>query len=468
VLEAAVAVAKLGSRAVPPIPAPPGLRPYLAFRRLSGPALDAAMLALDDDAVFRRRVPDTLEAAALQLDDDEEDEGDDDPSAERADLAAALVLERPDGWRADLADLVAAVRAEGEEAELVARARRLSRDLERARSERDTATEDRRVARDARDRAVSEAAELRRSVAALQAELITAKVETETLREERQRAIRDLKATEARFVDRRAELKAARAEVIANAAEIEELRAGGVGAATPVAVPVPPPPSAQPALARDDTTDALDRVAVAEAVRRASDAAAALTSALGDVAAAISGDDTDAIAEDAPPVTRGQQPKSPPRSSRAPRRRPPDLPRGVFDDSPEAADFLCRLPAVVILVDGYNVSLAGWPGLALAEQRRRLLDALGALSARTGCEPLVVFDGADVGAGLPGESRIRGVQVRFTAPDVEADDDLLARIDRMPVARPVVVVSSDRRVADGARTKGAATLSSPQLLQLLR
>jgi predicted RNA-binding protein with PIN domain len=123
---------------------------------------------------------------------------------------------------------------------------------------------------------------------------------------------------------------------------------------------------------------------------------------------------------------------------------------------------------VVLLVDGYNLSLAGWPALSLAEQRRRLLDALGTLSARTGCEPLVVFDGADVGVGLPGESRARGVQVRFTTPGVEADDDLLALVERYPVARPVVVASSDQRVIDGARSRGAATLRADQLLGLLK
>ena len=44
------------------------------------------------------------------------------------------------------------------------------------------------------------------------------------------------------------------------------------------------------------------------------------------------------------------------------RRRPLPLPPAVFDDSAEAAAFLTGTDGVVLLVDGYNVSLAGWPG----------------------------------------------------------------------------------------------------------
>jgi predicted RNA-binding protein with PIN domain len=139
----------------------------------------------------------------------------------------------------------------------------------------------------------------------------------------------------------------------------------------------------------------------------------------------------------------------------------------VFDDSPDAALFLLRQPGMTLVVDGYNVSLAGWPTLALPVQRRRMVDALDVLAARTGCTVVVVFDGADVGSGLPGESRPRGVQVRFTPPTVEADDEILALLEALPPERAVTVASSDRRVADGARRRGASVVSAPQLLDVL-
>ena len=74
---------------------------------------------------------------------------------------------------------------------------------------------------------------------------------------------------------------------------------------------------------------------------------------------------------------------------------PVALPPGIFDDSVEAADHLVRVPGVAVLVDGYNVSKLGWPDHSIAEQRRRLVDALSEMSARTGAEVAVVFDGAD-------------------------------------------------------------------------
>jgi predicted RNA-binding protein with PIN domain len=207
----------------------------------------------------------------------------------------------------------------------------------------------------------------------------------------------------------------------------------------------------------------LDRATIAAALHRVAAAASVLTDALGEVATVV-----------AAPLPAPVDPASPPPSPHRARpaatasRHRPRLPVGVFDDSPEAAEHLVRLPGVMLLVDGYNVSLEGWPSLPLLDQRRRLVDALGTLAARTGCTPLVVFDGAEAGSGLPGESRARGVQVRFTEPGVEADDALLALVDDVPVDRAVVVASSDRRVADGARKKAAASVSSEQLLVLLR
>ena len=171
--------------------------------------------------------------------------------------------------------------------------------------------------------------------------------------------------------------------------------------------------------------------------------------------------------EPEPPAGAAAPEPAPGAASARPRREPVAIPVGVFDDTPEAALHLLRHPGTTLAVDGYNVSLAGWPTLALSAQRRRLIDALEALAARTGCGVVVVFDGADVGAGLPGESRPRGVQVRFTAPGVEADDELLALLDALPVDRPVTVASSDRRVADGARRRGATVISGPQLLAVL-
>jgi predicted RNA-binding protein with PIN domain len=143
------------------------------------------------------------------------------------------------------------------------------------------------------------------------------------------------------------------------------------------------------------------------------------------------------------------------------------LPPAVLDDSVEAAASLVRVNGMVLLVDGYNVAMLGWPGPPIAERRSRLVDALAQLVARTGVDVQVVFDGAeDAPVVVPGDRR--GVRVSFSPPDVEADDVLLARVQEVPLHRPVTVVSNDRRVQDGARAAGANVVSSTQLLAVLR
>jgi rRNA-processing protein FCF1 len=59
------------------------------------------------------------------------------------------------------------------------------------------------------------------------------------------------------------------------------------------------------------------------------------------------------------------------------------------------------------------------------------------------------------------------VRVRWSPPGIEADDVLLELVETLPVHRPVVVVTNDRRVRTGARVRGANVLSSDQLLVLL-
>jgi predicted RNA-binding protein with PIN domain len=144
------------------------------------------------------------------------------------------------------------------------------------------------------------------------------------------------------------------------------------------------------------------------------------------------------------------------------------LPGGLLDDSVEVVEHLLRAPGLLLLVDGYNVTMTGWPELPVGEQRRRLLGALGETAARTGTEVEVVFDGADVEPLSPPHQVRQLVRVRFSPPHVEADDVLLELLEQLPVARPVAVASSDKRVRDGARRLGANLLHARQLAALLR
>ncbi|WP_037067827.1 NYN domain-containing protein [Pseudonocardia acaciae] len=153
--------------------------------------------------------------------------------------------------------------------------------------------------------------------------------------------------------------------------------------------------------------------------------------------------------------------------------RPADLVRGARPLRPEAArvsdpsglDRLLALPSVHLIVDGYNVSKTGYPELTLFDQRTRLVGALGALAARTGAEITVVFDGAAVAGGPSRQPR--GVRVLFSDPGVTADDVIRELVGSEPFGRPVLVVSSDRAVAESVHRGGAHPLASSVLLDLL-
>ncbi|MBV9313292.1 MAG: NYN domain-containing protein [Pseudonocardia sp.] len=152
--------------------------------------------------------------------------------------------------------------------------------------------------------------------------------------------------------------------------------------------------------------------------------------------------------------------------------RPADLvggtsarePQGSSIVDPAGLDRLLGLPNVHVIVDGYNVSKAGYPALTLFDQRGRLIGQLGVLAARTGVEVTVVFDGAAVLAGP--DRRPRGVRVLFSDAGVAADDVIRELVVAEPLGRSVVVVSSDGAVADAARRDGAHPVPSSVLLAL--
>src|SRR5688500_19062598 len=101
--------------------------------------------------------------------------------------------------------------------------------------------------------------------------------------------------------------------------------------------------------------------------------------------------------------------------------------------------------------------------MSLEQLRKRLITGLGGIAAQTGAEVTVVFDGAERVHGLPPAPR--GVRVLFSRKG-ETADELIRRLVRAePAGRPIVVVSSDREVADGVKRHGAYPMCSDSLLK---
>lgn len=156
--------------------------------------------------------------------------------------------------------------------------------------------------------------------------------------------------------------------------------------------------------------------------------------------------------------------------------RPADLVAGTGDrgtgarvaapvDGLAALDALLTVPSVHLIVDGYNVSKTGYPDLPLADQRSRLVAQLGALGARTGAEITVVFDGAAVIAAPVRGSR--GVRVLFSDAGVIADDVVRDLVAAEPTGRPLLVATSDQEIVRSVRRRGAHTVASAVLLRRL-
>jgi predicted RNA-binding protein with PIN domain len=147
------------------------------------------------------------------------------------------------------------------------------------------------------------------------------------------------------------------------------------------------------------------------------------------------------------------------------KRKAMPLPGGVLGGSQTAAEYLLRSGASV-LVDGYNVAKLAWPDLDCAGQRVVLLDAIENLARRFGSDITVVFDGADVIGAAADRRRI--VRVVFSPEDVIADDVIRDEVRRLPATRQVVVVTNDQQIIRDVRAMGANTISSDQLLALMR
>lgn len=141
-------------------------------------------------------------------------------------------------------------------------------------------------------------------------------------------------------------------------------------------------------------------------------------------------------------------------------------PRARDDADPAVLSELLSLPRAHLLVDGYNVTKSAYGDLPLSDQRARLLAGLSALQARTRAEITCCFDGAVV-EGRIGSTPVRGVRVRFSQPGEIADELIRRLVGAEPAGRVVVVVSSDREVADGVRRAGARAVPSSALVRLL-
>ena len=403
-----LAAQALGQLPATDIPAP--LRRFASFAPGKRAKLSASVLGpvLETDEHFRRQVAFEVRRVHPELG-DAVAEGVPVPAAEPTEVAALAYLLRPDGWEqriADAAQVVPPAPPADDDA-----VNRLADQLDQARTE----------TRQVRER-------LREQVAELKAENVTLRRKLNDARQRISGLQTDLerRTAEAGSADERVD--AARAEVDR---ELRRLRA---------------------------------RITELEAVEHAARRTAGQERELASVRTRLL---LDTVIEAASGLRR--ELALPPGGEL----RPADTVAGIEpsaapvgrsapDDDPGLLDELLSLPQVHLVVDGYNVTKTAWPNSPLHSQRQRLVTALGALVAQRRIEVTVVFDGAE----LSGPVRLnppRGVRVRFSPAGVIADEVIRQLVRAEPTGRPVVVVSSDREVAESIISMGGRAVAATSL-----
>jgi predicted RNA-binding protein with PIN domain len=385
--------------------------------RLGGQAI-AAQLA--SDPLFRQRigtrvVSDTGDLGAAVA------AGMAPAAADPVEVAAIAYLARPDGWRDLLEAAGEAVRADVDSAAIASQVREAEQRAARA-------EHDRAVAKVEADKLRDELARVREELGQLREESrITGKALREALTAQKRAS--DLLATEkgraARATtDHEAEVRRMRARL----AEAEAAAATGKQAA-------------KDARAADDARLWLLLETIGQA-------ASGLRRELGLTP-------SDKLPADYVADQSAERPGAPERS----RARAQDT------DDPARLDQLLALPRAHLIVDGYNVTKRGFAEMSLEQQRKRLITGLGGIAAQTGDEVTVVFDGAERVHGLPPAPR--NVRVLFSRKGDTADELIRQLVRAEPAGRPLVVVSSDREVADGVRRHGAYPMGADSLIRRL-
>ncbi|MFG2876801.1 NYN domain-containing protein [Streptomyces sp. NPDC048337] len=401
---------------------PAQLRQYARFTptRRAKFAGNAMAAAVETDAVFRSRVAEKLREAQADLAGALES-GAPPAAADPLDVAAAAYVLRPTGW----VKLVAAAGEEAQRADAERVGEETRRELDRLREE------------------LAHVRDLQRAGGEqVRAELESTRREAESLQRKLRSALSDVKRGEAALRKVNSEIDGIRGDAAARvaAAESEARRLKSRLAEVETALET----------SRRATREgrSIEDMRLRLLLDTVLDAAAGLRRELA-----------------LPPVNT--RPADTVDAVEPGRMTPKDIAaRALSETDPALLDQLLALPQAHLVVDGYNVTKTGYPTMPLEKQRLRLLGGLSMLAAQTGAEMTCVFDGAELAAPVL-LAPPRGVRVLFSKAGVTADELIRQLVRAEPPGRPVVVVSTDREVADGVAKAGARPVTSALLLKRL-
>ncbi len=417
-----IALASQGLSRMPAPQLPPSLRKSASFAPAKRAKLVGAQIAVavDNDEEFREHLATQVRAASIKIVESLES-GEAVSEDSLADAAAVAYIVRPEGW----SDVVeAAVRAEEERrassgGDVAATVEKLQADLSVARGEVKAVRE---KLRGQLDQVKADNTQLRRTLGQTRVELKEAQDLAGTARGQVESLERDAEAA----------ARAADAEARRLRQRIDQLESEGTSIRR---------------AARDDR-DA-ENVRLRLLLDTIMEGAAGLRREL-----ALSPADL-LPADTVPSVEPGVASQT------------SGVGRALLQDDPALLRRLLELPRVHLIVDGYNVSKTAWPSAPLDQQRARLISGVAALVAGKGIETTIAFDGADL-THPPGVTAPRGIRVRFSPPGVIADDLIRQLVSAEPSGRSIIVVSTDRELAESVTKIGARSVASAALVAAMR
>jgi len=123
-----------------------------------------------------------------------------------------------------------------------------------------------------------------------------------------------------------------------------------------------------------------------------------------------------------------------------------------------------------IIIDGYNLirqsdSLRRYERFSLEEGRKALIRFIAVYRKQKGHRVTVVFDGWESGPCEEGRDQQEGIDIIYSRRGEKADDVIKRRFEK--IGEEIVVVTSDKDIADFVSRRGGTAISSREFEELV-
>jgi predicted RNA-binding protein with PIN domain len=123
-----------------------------------------------------------------------------------------------------------------------------------------------------------------------------------------------------------------------------------------------------------------------------------------------------------------------------------------------------------LIIDGYNLirqsdTLRRHERFSLEEGRKALIRSISLYKKQRGHKVTVVFDGGEGGTFEEERDKLSGIDIVYSRKGEKADDVIKRMVQKR--AEEIVVVTSDRDIADFVSRRGGTAISSREFEELI-